>query len=95
MELLVKLGDLVWAIWDVLAAFLFLLLPWAPLFAWIAFWMLAVNWVQLRAVLHKGGWVGLLFIGLIWVLIWGSVAPPVGKHEIFGLSLSNYVGKVV
>ena len=95
MELLVKLGDLVWAIWDVLTAFLFLLLPWAPLFAWIAFWMLAVNWVQLRAVLLKGGWIALLLIGLVWVLIWGSVAPPVGKHEIFGLSLSNYVGKVV
>ena len=95
MELLQSLLDLVLAFWNVIEALVWMLIPWSPLFAWIAFWTFAVNWTNLRSVLLKGGWIGLLLIGLVWVLVWGSVAPPVGKHEIFGLSLSNYVGKVV
>lgn len=94
------LGDsllqLVAAFWDVAKILFFLILPWIPLVAWVAFWALAVNWVKYRAVLLKGGWTGLVFVALMMILIWGLIAPPVeGVHYVFGLSLSNFVGKTV
>lgn len=73
-----------------------LIQPWLPLIAWIAFWLFAVNWVRLRRVLLDGGWIGLLLIGVVWVLIWGTVAPPEsadGRHFLLGLSVGNFVGK--
>lgn len=72
------------------------LLPWIPLAAWVLFWMLAVNWVKFRAVLAKGGWIGLVLLGAVIVLVWGTLAPPVaGTTLLFGLRLSNYVEKTV
>lgn len=95
-QLLDSLLNLIVALWDVLAAVVQLVLPWTPLVAWVAFWLLAVNWVKYREVLVKGGWTGLLFTGLMMILIWGLIAPPVeGYHHLFGLRLSNFVGKTV
>ena len=95
-NLLNSLLELVIAVWNVVESLFRLVLPWTPLVAWVAFWLLAVNWVKYRAVLLKGGWTGLVFIGLMMILIWGLIAPPVdGVHHIFGLSLSNFVGKTV
>lgn len=83
--------------WDVLVSLFWVLLPWAPLIAWIAFWMFAVNWITLRHVLLKeGGWIGLLLLGVVAVLVWGAVAPPAdGYHQILVLQVGNYVGKTV
>jgi hypothetical protein len=73
-----------------------LLLPFLPLAAWIAFWTLGVNWTKLRVVLLQGGWIGLLLIGAVAVLVWGTVAPPPsGSHHLLGLTLGNFVGKTV
>jgi hypothetical protein len=95
-NLLSSLLQLIIAIWNVVESLFHLVLPWTPLVAWVAFWLLAVNWVKYRAVLVKGGWTGLFFIGLVMILIWGLIAPPVdGVHHVFGLSLSNFVGKTV
>ena len=95
-NLLNSLLELVIAVWNVVESLFYLVLPWTPLVAWVAFWLLAVNWVKYRAVLLKGGWTGLVFIGLVMILIWGLIAPPVdGIHYVFGLSLSNFVGKTV
>jgi len=44
--------------WDVLIALIVLIGPWTPLIAWIAFWLLAVNWEKLYPVLAKGGAIG-------------------------------------
>jgi hypothetical protein len=72
------------------------LLPFLPLVAWIAFWTFAVNWTKLRVVLLHGGWVGLLLIGVVSILVWGTVAPPpTGAHHLLGLTLGNFVGKTV
>ncbi len=96
-ELLISLSELLVAAWSLLRAVSALLLPWFPLAVWIGFWLCAVNWIKLREVLvAKGGLLGVLLIGAVWVLIWGVVAPPEsGSHFILGLTLSNFVGKLV
>jgi hypothetical protein len=89
LDLISAAGLLVWAVVRGIA-------PWIPLLAWIAFWTLAVDWVRLRAFLLKGGWIGVLLLGLVAVLVWGVVAPPEGGvHSLLGLQVSNFVGKMV
>lgn len=56
-QLLTSLQSLLVASWDVVLAVLMLVSPWTPLLAWVAFWMLAVNWVKLREVMIRGGWI--------------------------------------
>jgi hypothetical protein len=72
------------------------LLPWAPLFAWIAFWLLAVNWLTLWPILfQRGGWIGVVLIFAMTVLVWSVIAPPPdGVHHILGLNVSNMTGKL-
>ena len=96
MELITNLQVLLFATWNVIVSLLGLLLPWTPLIAWVAFWLLAVNWVKLRAVMIQGGWIGVVLLGLMMVLVWSVVAPPsAGTHHLFGLNVSNFVGKTV
>ncbi len=88
--------DLLAAVWNLLFELVSLVLPWSALLLWVAFWLLAVNWVKYREVLVKGGWTGILFIYLMMIMIWGLIAPPEGgTHSIFQLQLSNFVGKTV
>ncbi len=95
-DLLTNLQNLLAAGWDVVISLLVLILPWTPLLAWVAFWLLAVNWVKLRDVLLRGGWIGVVLLGLVMVLVWSLVAPPAaGSHHLFGLHVSNFVGKTV
>ncbi len=97
-SLLDSLLQLIQALWAVVSSLFWLALPWLPLIAWVAYWLFAVNWVKLRSVLLAGGWIGVLLIGLVMILVWGSVAPPDtadGMHHLFGLRLSNFVGKTV
>ena len=96
LQLLDSLLELVISLLNVLEAFVAMLVPWIPLIAWVALWLLAVNWVKFREVLVSGGWTGLLLIGFCMILIWGLIAPPIdGYHFLFGLKLSNFVGKTV
>lgn len=83
------------SLWDLLAALLAIVIPWTPLAAWIVFWLFAVNWVKLREALAKGGWVGLVLIGAVMVLVWGSISPGTGTFDFFGLRVSNFVEKTV
>jgi len=72
------------------------IVPWIPLIGWVVFWMFAVNWRKFKTVILQGAWAGLVLIGLIWILVWGTISPPQsGAHHIFGLTLSNYVDKLV
>ena len=97
MEVLIQsLSELFFALWNVVYALLVLLLPWTPLAAWIVFWLFAVNWISLRKVMLSGGFIGVVLLGLVTALVWGVVAPPEGgSHFILGLTLSNFVGKIV
>ena len=92
-----SLHDMIFAALGLLKALSTLLLPWLPLATWVLFWLCAVNWTRFREVLiHKGGLLGVLLIGTIMVLIWGVIAPPPsGTHLIFGLTVSNYIGKLI
>jgi len=83
------------SIWDLLGALLAVLLPWTPLAAWIVFWLFAVNWLKLRGILAKGGWVGLALVAIVVVLVWGNVSPGNGSFDFFGLRISNFVEKTV
>ncbi len=96
IELFVTLRELLTSLLNVVLALLRVVLPWLPLLAWIAFWTLAVNWVRLFDVLRRGGMVGILLLMFAAVLVWGAVSPPAsGHHFMFGLTVSNYVGKFI
>jgi hypothetical protein len=96
MQLLDSLVNLLEALLQVLAALAAAIAPWWPLIAWVAFWLLAVNWVRLRQTLLEGGWIGVVLTGLMMVLVWGVVAPPPdGTHHLLGLRVSNFVGKTM
>jgi hypothetical protein len=95
-QLIVSLQNLLVAGWDVVISLLVVVVPWAPLIAWVAFWLLAVNWEKLYLVLAKGAVVGVLLIGVMTVIVWGLIAPPLdGVHHLFGLNPSNFVGKTI
>jgi hypothetical protein len=96
IQLVESLQTLLIAGWDVIVRLLAVVLPWTPLLAWVAFWLLAVNWVKLRQVIIQGGWVGVALIGFMMIVVWGMVAPPAeGTHHLFGLNVTNFVGKTV
>ena len=92
-----SLQQLLSALLDLALVFAGLIVPWVPLFAWIVFWTFAVNWTRLYEIIRrKGGIVGVVLVGLVAILVWGSIAPPPqGRHFMPGLSVSNYVGKTV
>jgi len=88
--------------WNVIAELFHLVTDHVPLplliglLAWIVFWTFGVNWVKLRETLLKGGCVALILIALATVLVWAGIDPPTnGHHSLFGLHVSNYVGKTM
>jgi len=96
MKLLQSLLNVVTSLLSFLAEVAETLLPWTPLFAWIAFWLLAVNWLQLWPVLfQRGGWIGVVLLFFMVVLVWSVIAPPPdGFHHILGLNVNNMTGKL-
>jgi hypothetical protein len=96
LDVLSNAVALLGAAWQLVISLLAVVVPWTPLIAWLAFWLYAVDWVKLRAVMIQGGWIAVLLIGFVMILIWGLIAPPSsGHHYLLGLTLSNFVGKTV
>lgn len=96
LQLFDSLLELVKAVWGIAYALIVLFLQYVPLIAWVAYWLLAVNWIKFRETLASGGWIALVFIGFIMVLVWGFVAPPEGgHHNFFGLQPTNFYGKMI
>jgi len=95
-NLLDSLIQLFQVLFDLVISLGGVILPWLPLIAWVAFWLLAVDWSKLRGQMVRGGFLAVILIGLMMILVWGTVAPPAdGSHHMLGLKLSNYVGKTV
>lgn len=96
LQLLESLLNVFTSLLDVVMALVWVILPWLPLLAWIAYWCFAVNWVKAYDILRRGGFIGVLLLMIVSVVVWGAVAPPVeGSHTVFGLSVSNYTGKFI
>lgn len=93
MEFLTALLNLLESLWDLILVSGRGVYPYLPLFAWIAFWLLAVNWEKLYPVFWSGGWVGITLLVIATVFLWGILAPPETTHNILGLEVSNYIGK--
>lgn len=94
IELFNSLVDVLTALWSLLLVVIGLVTPWTPLIAWLAVWLFAADWSKLWPVMRRGGWIGVVLIGLMMTLIWGVIAPPTGgTHFILGLTVSNFVGK--
>lgn len=88
--------NLFWNVYQLVATLGGYVLPLLPLLIWVGFWMFAVDWVQLRRFLLKGGWTGLLLLAVVAIIVWGCVSPPAdGHHYMLGLTLDNFVGKTV
>jgi hypothetical protein len=96
VDLFFSLIDVLRSLFNVVVSLVRVIVPWLPLLAWIGFWTFAVNWAKAFPILRRGGLIGVFLLMFVSVLIWGSVAPPVGgEHFMFGLSVSNYVGKFI
>ncbi|MCA8995980.1 MAG: hypothetical protein KDA80_03320 [Planctomycetaceae bacterium] len=96
MDLLISLWNVLIALWGVVVALVATIAPWTPLLLWIAFWALAVNWAKLYPVLEKGGYVGVVLLMFMTILVWSMIdIPASGSHSLYGLQVSNLVGKTV
>lgn len=96
VDLFLSLVDVLRSLFNVVVSLVRVIVPWLPLLAWIGFWTFAVNWAKAFPILRRGGLIGVFLMMFVTVLVWGSVAPPVnGEHVMFGLSVSNYVGKFI
>lgn len=96
MDLLLSIWNVVVAIAQLLVDLVQFIAPWTPLLAWIAFWLLAVNWRVLYPILIKGGMIGVLLTALMSILIWSVISiPDGGVHRLYGLEVSNIVGKTI
>lgn len=96
MELLISFWNVIVSLAVLVWTLILFLAPWTPLIAWVAFWLLAVNWRELYPVLMKGGWIGVVLTAFLAVIVWSSIAPPAeGFHHLYGLQVSNLVGKTV
>jgi hypothetical protein len=96
VDLFFSLIDVLRSLFNVVVSLVRVIVPWLPLLGWIGFWTLAVNWAKAFPILRRGGLIGVFLLMFLSVLIWGSVAPPVGgEHFMLGLSVSNYVGKFI
>ena len=69
-ELARVLGDLFLVLGRVVVA-------WALLIVWIAWWLWGVNWKRVWPVLARGAWAPLLLLLVIVALVWSQIAPAV------------------
>jgi hypothetical protein len=49
--------------------------PAAFVIAWVAWWLLGMNWKKGWAALAEGAWVPLVLLGVLVALVWSQMAP--------------------
>lgn len=75
MDILITVGRLCNTLGELLVQLVQLGLHWSLLLAWIAWWLLAVNWNKTWSVLRQGAWVPLVLLMLVGALAWSRIAP--------------------
>lgn len=94
--LLENLLNLVTSLWGVIWALVAIIGPWTALIAWVAYWLLAVDWSKLAPVMFRGGVVGVVLLGLMAALVWSVVSPAPYGHKFFQvLKVENFTGKLM
>ena len=67
--------------------------PVLPILLWSLFWLFAVDWTRLRQIILKGGWLGVVLVGVVMVIIWQQVVPE--AEVVLGLKVNGYIEKMV
>jgi hypothetical protein len=65
-----------------------LLVPGLLLFAWIAWWLWAVNWRRAFPILAQGAWAPLVLLMVVSALVWSRIAPS--QCDCLGFPLRNF-----
>jgi hypothetical protein len=74
-DILQTILDLLTSLSHLLYILLHLLLGWALLLAWAAWWLKGVNWSRAWPVLAQGAWVGVVLLAVLGALAWSQIAP--------------------
>ena len=67
--------------------------PVLPVLVWALFWLFAVDWTRLRQIILKGGWLGVILVGVVMVIIWQQIVPE--ADVVLGLKVNGYIEKMV
>ena len=55
-------------------------LQWSLLIAWIAWWLLGVNWAKTWPVLARGAWAPVVLLTFLGALVWSRIVP--GSYDL-------------
>ncbi len=69
--------------------------PVMPLLIWSGFWLFAVDWTRLRQVMLRGGWIGVLLIGVVMVVAWQQISPQAADSVLGLMNLNGYIEKLM
>jgi len=50
-------------------------MAWSLLIAWVAWWLLGVNWTKVWPVLARGAWAPVVLLIMTSALVWSRIAP--------------------
>ena len=89
------LGQIIFGLQQIVSSIASVILtaPVLPVLCWTVFWLFAVDWIQLRQILLKGGWMGIMLVGFVMVIVWQQISP--GSQAVLGLELNGYIEKLV
>lgn len=73
--ILETLGQLFIVLGQLLVQVLALGVQWILLIAWIAWWLLAVDWRKAFPVIRSGGWAPLVLLTIVVALAWSRLQP--------------------
>ena len=67
--------------------------PVLPVLVWSLFWLFAVDWTRLRQIILKGGWLGVVLVGVVMVVVWQQIVPE--AEVVLNLEVNGYIEKMV
>lgn len=91
-ELLEKLQSVGVSAAELGALVVALAVNWAPVIAWIGWWLFLVDWRSVWPAVLRGGWAALALLAAGGALVWNASNP--GPVEIVGWVGEGYLGKL-